>query len=121
MKHTVFACGIFMERFAPEGLGHYNLGSSSGVQLPGEYLVDIEAATAEIIENNESGRPAQICLTSVYDVARYVAAAIELGPRTWPKEFRMRGETMTVRDLVGACSNFRGGEKETQVELDDPV
>jgi hypothetical protein len=109
MQYTVFSCGLFMERFGPGGLQAYNLGASTGVQNSNDYLVDISQAAGEIIETGPNGRPAQVVLTSVYDVARFVAAAIELGPNTWPREFKMRGDQMTVRDLVATCSNVRGG------------
>ncbi|OIW28876.1 NAD(P)-binding protein [Coniochaeta ligniaria NRRL 30616] len=108
MQYTVFSCGLFMERFGPGGLQAYNLGASTGVQNSNDYLVDISQAAGEIIETSPSGRPVQVVLTSVYDVARFVAAAIELGPNNWPREFKMRGDQMTVRDLVATCSNVRG-------------
>lgn len=109
MQYTVFSCGIFYERFAPGGLNAYNIGAGSNIQNPGDYLVDVGNATAEIAEHNAQGRPVQVSMTSMYDVARFIAAAIDLGPGTWPREFKMRGDQMTVRDIVGACSNIRGG------------
>lgn len=108
MQYTVFSCGLFMERFGPGGLQAYNLGASTGVQNSNDYLVDISQAAGEIIETSPSGRPVQVVLTSVYDVARFVAAAIELGPSNWPREFKMKGDQMTVRDLIATCSNVRG-------------
>ena len=30
MRYTVFACGVFYERFAPGGLAAYNLGAGPG-------------------------------------------------------------------------------------------
>jgi hypothetical protein len=108
MQYTVFSCGLLMERFGPGGLQAYNLGASTGVQNSNDYIVDISQAAGEIIETSPSGRPVQVVLTSVYDVARVVAAAIELGPNNWPREFKMRGDQMTVRDLVATCSNVRG-------------
>ncbi len=108
MQYTVFSCGIFMERFGPGGLQSYNIGAGSGLQSADDYLINIESATAEIIETNGQGRPTQVTLTSAYDVARFVAAAIEMGPGSWPREFRMRGDQMSVRDLVAICSDVRG-------------
>lgn len=110
MQYTVFSCGLFMERFGPGGLQAYNLGASTGVQNSNDYVVDISQAAGEIIETSPSGRPVQVVLTSVYDVARFVAAAIELGPNSWPREFKMKGDQMTLRDLVATCSNVRGGK-----------
>ena len=110
MQYTVFSCGVFYERFAPGGLSTYNIGTGSNVQNPGDFLVDVGNATAEIVEHNSQGRPIQVSMTSVYDVARFIAAAVDLGPGTWPREFKMRGDQMSVRDIVGACSNTRGGK-----------
>ncbi|KAK4679011.1 hypothetical protein QC764_200450 [Podospora pseudoanserina] len=108
MRYTIFSCGIFMERFAPGGLQTYHIGAGSGVQAPSDYLVDIQGCNAEIIPNNPSGRSVRVTLTSVYDVAQFVTAAIDLGISNWPREYRMRGETMTVTDLVHTCSDVRG-------------
>ncbi|KAL1875936.1 hypothetical protein VTK73DRAFT_9720 [Phialemonium thermophilum] len=107
MQYTIFSCGLFMERFAPGGLASYDLGASTNAQGPSDYIVDVENAVAEIVETDSSGAPARVSLTSIYDVARFVAAAIELGPETWPREFRMRGDQMTVRDIVATCYAVR--------------
>lgn len=110
MQYTVFTCGVFYERFAPGGLGQFGIGLSHAVQNQGDYLVDIGNATAEIVETNGQGRPIHVSMISIYDVARYVAAAIELGPNRWEHEMKMRGDQMTVRDIFAACSNVRGGK-----------
>lgn len=109
LRYTVFSCGVFMERFAPGGLQTYGIGAGCGVQGPDDYLVNIQEARAEIIPTNPAGRPARISLTSVYDVAQFIMAAIELGLDNWPREFRMRGESVTVQELVETCSNAVGG------------
>ncbi|KAK4241648.1 hypothetical protein C8A03DRAFT_41002 [Achaetomium macrosporum] len=108
LRYTVFSCGIFMERFGPGGLQTYQIGAGCGIQGPDDYLINIQEARAEIIPTNPSGRPARISLTSVYDVAQFVAAALELGLDNWPREFRMRGDSMTVQELVETCSNTLG-------------
>lgn len=110
MKYTVFACGIFMERFHPYGLGYLNIGYGSGVSAVGDYLLDINHATAEYAAENSKGHTVRVCLTSVYDVVRFIVAAIDLGPRNWPHEFTMRGDRMSVRDVVGTCSRVRNGK-----------
>jgi hypothetical protein len=109
MQYTVFSCGLFMERFGPGGLQAYNLGASTGVQNPSDYLVDVSQGVAEIVESSHPQRPAQVVLTSVYDVARFVAAAIELGLDSWPREFKMRGDHMSVGEVVRTCSVVRRG------------
>lgn len=110
MRCTVFSCGVFYERFHPGGLALFNIGGGANVQHPGEYLLDVNAATAEIVQRNAQGASVAVTMTSVYDVARYVAAAIEIGPENWPEELRMRGDQLTVLDVVQACSTARGGK-----------
>ena len=110
MQWTVFSCGIFYERFAPGGLGALGMGSSMSIANQGDYLVDVGEATADIVETNSSGRTAHVSLTAIDDVARFVAAAIELGVETWPREFKMRGDRLSVRDIFATCSNVRGGK-----------
>ncbi|KAK3903001.1 hypothetical protein C8A05DRAFT_33283 [Staphylotrichum tortipilum] len=108
IRYTVFSCGLFMERFAPGGLQSYGIGAGSRVQTPDDYLVNVGEARAVILPTTPGGAQARLSLTSVYDVAQFITAAIELGTRDWPTEFRMRGETMTVQQLVDACSEVRG-------------
>lgn len=110
MRYTVFACGVFMERFHPYGLGYLNIGYGSGVSGSGDYLVDINRCTAEYAAENTEGDTVRVCLTSVYDLVRFIVAAIDLGPQNWPHEFTMRGDRMSVRDVVGTCSQVRNGK-----------
>ncbi len=110
LRYTVFSCGVFMERFGPGGLQTYGIGAGCGIQGPDDYLVNIQEAKAEIIPMNSNGAAVRVSLTSVYDVAQFITAAIELGLDTWPKEFRMRGDSVTVRELVETCSNALGGQ-----------
>jgi hypothetical protein len=104
MKWTVFSCGIFMERFLPEGLGHMSIGYGSNLANAGTYLIDTSSHTAEYVEKNARGHTVRVCMTSVDDVAQFVVAAIDLGPANWPREFTMRGDRLSVRDVVGQCS-----------------
>ena len=55
---------------------------------------------------NTAGQPATICMTSAADVARFVVAALDLP--SWPREFRVRGERMTVRDVVATAETIQG-------------
>ncbi|KAK4104219.1 NAD(P)-binding protein [Parathielavia hyrcaniae] len=108
LRYTVFSCGVFMERFGPGGLQAYGIGAGCGVQGPDDYLVNVQEARAEIIPVGPGGggsaRPVKISMTSVYDVAQFVTAALDLGLDSWPREFRMRGDTVTAQELVEACS-----------------
>ncbi|KAK7969059.1 hypothetical protein PG996_002501 [Apiospora saccharicola] len=108
MKFTVFSCGLFYERLAPGGLAAYNMGYSSNVENEGDYLVNIRNGTAEIPEVNAQGRSVHITMTSVFDVARFVAAAVELGLDSWPREFKMRGASLSTKHLVEVCEEVRG-------------
>ncbi|KAI0179147.1 NAD(P)-binding protein [Hypoxylon sp. FL1284] len=108
MKYTVFSCGIFYERFAPNGLQAYDMGITCRIRNQGDYLVDVGQGTAEIPQTNPQGRPVQVVMTSAVDVARFVAAAVELGIDTWPREFKMRGARMTTQRLQEICSDVRG-------------
>ncbi|KUI58435.1 hypothetical protein VP1G_05698 [Cytospora mali] len=107
MRYTVFSCGVFYERFAPGGLAFLNISTGSNVQNSGDYLVSFDNGTAEIVEFNAHGVPIVVSMTSVYDVARFVAAAVEVGPSNWPREFKMRGDQLSVRDIYRACSSVR--------------
>ncbi|TGJ87033.1 hypothetical protein E0Z10_g1741 [Xylaria hypoxylon] len=104
MKYTVFSCGIFYERFAPGGLRAYNMGASCRLFDQGDYMINIEQGTAELPIANAEGRSIHITLTSVFDVARFVAAAVELGIDNWPREFKMRGARITPQRIQQFCS-----------------
>ncbi|CAM1501118.1 Fc.00g102800.m01.CDS01 [Cosmosporella sp. VM-42] len=108
MKSTVFSCGIFMERFHPYGLGSLGVGSSSGVVNPGDYILNINDHTAQFVERDSDGHTVRVCMTSINDVARFVVAAIDLDPRNWRREYTMRGDRLSLRDVVGTCSRMLG-------------
>ncbi|KAI1081166.1 NAD(P)-binding protein [Whalleya microplaca] len=108
MKYTVFSCGVFYERFAPGGLQAYNMGATCRLQNQGDYMIDLGNNTAEIPQANSQGQPVRLVMTSALDVARFVAAAVELGIDTWPHEFKMRGDRLTTQGLQQLCSQVRG-------------
>lgn len=111
LRYTVFSCGLFYERFQPGGLGTMmNIGAGSHVHNPGAYVLNTDTAEAEIVERNAQGRTCAVSMTSLFDVARFVAAAIEIGPERWPTEFKMRGDQLTVMELVEACSTASRGK-----------
>ncbi|KAJ4410315.1 hypothetical protein N0V82_009262 [Gnomoniopsis sp. IMI 355080] len=107
LRYTVFSCGVLYERFAPGGLGRFNMGRSANVWRPGDYLLNIETAQADIVLRNAQGRPVTVSMTSVCDVARFVAAAVDIGLERWPREFRMRGDQMSLEEIVHDCSMAR--------------
>jgi len=109
MRFTVFTCGVFYERFARGGLGSLGIGNSTGNQYQGSYLMNVDTSTAEIVELNASGQPIHVCMTSVWDVARFLVAALDLNPQTWPEEFRMQGDRRTVGEIVQWAEAVKGG------------
>ncbi|KAI2625898.1 NAD(P)-binding protein [Hypoxylon sp. NC1633] len=112
MKYTIFSCGVFYERFAPGGLQTFNMGGTCRIRNQGDYMIDVGHGIAEIPESNQHGHPVQVVMTSAVDVARFVAAAVELGIDTWPREFKMRGARLTTQRLQEICSEIRGIEFE---------
>ena len=107
LKYTIFCCGVLMETFLPYGLGSLGMGYGAGVGQPGAYLLDINNCTAEYSEKDGRKNPVRVCLTSVYDLVRFIVAAIDLGPKTWPNELTLRGDRLTCRDIVSQCSLAR--------------
>ncbi|GAP84687.1 putative isoflavone reductase family protein [Rosellinia necatrix] len=107
MRYTVFSCGVFYERFAPGGLGALDMGGNIRLPNQGDYMIDVGSGRAEIPSGNAQGREVQITMTSAFDVARFVAAAIELGTENWPREFKMRGARATPRRIQQVCSEVR--------------
>ncbi|KAI2624121.1 isoflavone reductase [Xylaria nigripes] len=107
MRYTVFSCGVFYERFAPGGLRAYNMGATCRFPNQGDFLIDVGLGTAELPATNAQGRQIHITLTSAFDVARFVAAAVELGIESWPREFKMCGACITPQRIVQHCSDVR--------------
>ncbi|KAI0206134.1 isoflavone reductase [Astrocystis sublimbata] len=107
MNYTVFSCGIFYERFAPGGLRAYNMGGALRFPNQGDYLVDVEYGTAEIPAADAQGRQIKISMTAAYDVARFVAEAVDLGLDRWPREFKMRGARLTPQKIIEYCTEVR--------------
>lgn len=106
MRYTVFTCGIFYERFGPGGMAASQIGVRSSIGQEGEYIMDLRRAKAQLPFYNEAGQPVYVCMTSARDVARFVVAALSLA--SWPREFRMRGDRMSVSDLVAIGEQLRG-------------
>lgn len=109
MAYTIFSCGVFYERFLPGGLGRLGIGRSMNLYSAGDYLLNIETAVAEVVSATADGRPVVVSMTSVCDVARFVAAAVEIGLERWPREFCMRGDQLSVEGIVSACSTGKNG------------
>lgn len=106
MEYAVFVCGVLYERFAPGGMGAFQIGHGTYVAGEGDYLMDIRNMTAQIPYYDSAGQEVHICMTSAQDVARFVVAALDLSE--WPSEFRMRGERMALSDVVRVAEITRG-------------
>lgn len=105
MQYCVFICGIFYERFGPGGMIASNIGRGSGISGEGDYLMNIREMKAQI-PHGSNGRPASVCITSVQDVGRMVAAAV--GMPQWPTEIRMCGERTDFSALVRTAELMKG-------------
>ena len=106
MEYTVFTCGIFYERFAPGGMSAFQIGLSSAISGEGDYVMNLRTARAQIPYYNAAGQPVYVCMTSAKDVARFVVAALDL-PH-WPAECRMRGDRMSLSQVVAIGEHLRG-------------
>ncbi|KAL3422610.1 isoflavone reductase [Phlyctema vagabunda] len=115
LRSTVFVCGIFYERFARGGLALLDIGSSTQQNYQGAYLMDVEYSTAEVVEYHSNGSPVNVCMTSVNDVARFMVAAIELDVSTWPAEFRMQGDRLSVSTVLQSAEAIKGAMFSTTV------
>ncbi|EXJ83208.1 hypothetical protein A1O1_06827 [Capronia coronata CBS 617.96] len=110
MQFTIFTCGVLYERFAPGGMAASQIGLRSNIGQEGDYLMDFRRRRAQIPYLSSTGQAATICMTSAQDVARFVVAALDLP--SWPREFRLRGERMSVRDVVAVAEGISGRQFE---------
>ncbi|RAL64029.1 hypothetical protein DID88_003217 [Monilinia fructigena] len=115
MRYTIFACGVFFERFARGGLASMGIGTSNAIGYQGSYLMNMETNTAEIVEYNTVGNPISVSMTSVHDLARFIVAALDLDQCVWPIEFRMQGDRKTVTEIVQYVEVVKGHPFETTV------
>lgn len=112
MRFCVFTCGIFYERFAPGGMAASQLGVNSNIGGEGDYLMDFRRQTAQLPYNTSNGHSATVSMISARDLAQAVVAALSLS--SWPREFRVRGDRMSVRELVAVAELVKG--KETLIQ-----
>ncbi|KAF8857786.1 isoflavone reductase family protein-like protein [Acephala macrosclerotiorum] len=115
MDSTIFSCGVFYERFARGGLSSYGIGASSNTYYQGSYLMDVENGTAEVVERHSNGHQVHVTMTSIYDVARFLVAALDIDLDRWPGEFRMSGDRITVAQIVQWAESIKGATFFTEV------
>jgi len=106
MRFSVFTCGIFYERFGPGGMAASQIGLQSNIGQEGDYIMDFRRMKGQIPYYNTTGQHVYISMTSARDVARFVVTALDFA--AWPREFKMRGDRMSVKDLVGTAERLRG-------------
>jgi hypothetical protein len=106
LEYTVFACGVLYERFCPGGMAALQLGQGTNISGEGDFLVDLRRRRAQMIYADTSEQQIYLCMTSIQDVARFIVAALELP--TWPKEFRMRGDRISVGDIIRTVEVIKG-------------
>ena len=83
------------------------IGVNTGFGNEGDYIVDARNMTADApVYSDAAQNLAYLCMTSVYDVARFVVKALDL-PQ-WPAEMSMCGERVSVHALVQAIASYRG-------------
>ena len=117
MQYTVFSCGIFMERFHPLGIGSFGIGYGDDVDQPGSFIMNINDGWAEYTDRNNRGNTVRICVTSIYDLVRFIRAAVDMGPEDWPREYTMNAERIALRDLVHTCGLVQGSKSQTSPHL----
>ncbi|KAH9889129.1 hypothetical protein F4778DRAFT_796844 [Xylariomycetidae sp. FL2044] len=108
MPFTVFSCGIFYEMFFTFQYSYRHEGLKWSLRSRDSYLINIETRQAEIPAAQADGKPVKLVLTCLSDVARYFRAAIELGIDNWPREFRMRGTSLTPQQIVSTLGEITG-------------
>jgi hypothetical protein len=106
MHFCVFTCGILYDRFGPGGLAHSQLGLQSGIGSEGAYLMNCRQRVAKLPYNTAGGHPAKVSMISLRDLAHCVVAALRLS--SWPREFRVRGDRLDVRQIVATAEYVQG-------------
>ena len=106
IQSTVFVCGILYERFAVNGMVSHGIGAMSGYGNEGDYIVHARNMTSVAPVWDAAQNLACLCLTSAWDVARFVVRSLDMP--AWPAEMSMCGERMDVNTLVQTIRACRG-------------
>lgn len=95
LEHTFFENGIFMDYLAAgtPGIGHLR---------PFNFIFDVEGCKARMPGDGE----AKVVYTRVEDIARFVAASLEL--ETWPQVSQMCGERLALNEVLRLAEEARG-------------
>ncbi|KAF9739124.1 isoflavone reductase [Paraphaeosphaeria minitans] len=75
IQSTAFVCGVFYERFSVNGMVSLRIGVNTGYGNEGDYVADPRNMTAVAPVYDSNQNLSVVCLTSVFDVARFVNPA----------------------------------------------
>lgn len=106
IQSTVFICGIFYERFSVNGMVSLRIGVNTGYGNEGDYIADPRNMSAVAPVYDSTQNLSVVCLTSAYDVARFVVRSLDMP--SWPSEMTMCGERVTVQTLIETIQSCRG-------------
>lgn len=105
IQFTVFVCGILFERLSINGMVSHRIGVNTGYGHEGDYIAHVRNMTSVAPVWNDAQNLACLCLTSAYDVARFVVRSLDMP--MWAPEMSMCGERMTVNTLVEIIRSCR--------------
>jgi hypothetical protein len=106
IQYTVFVCGVFYERFSVNGMMSLKIGVNTGYGNEGDYIADVRNMTATAPVYDSAQNYSYLCLTSAYDVAKFVVKSLDMP--SWPQEMSMCGERMSVNALIDLIEQCRG-------------
>lgn len=106
IQSCVFVCGIFYERFSVNGMISLKIGVNTGYGNEGDYIADPRNMTAVAPVYDSAQNLSSLCLTSAYDVAKFVVRSLDMP--SWPHEMSMCGERMSVNALIDLIQQCRG-------------
>ena len=96
IEATLFKCGFLVNQLAP-------LGHSSGLALVKPFI-DFEFMEAIIPGTGQE----LITLTQVEDLARFVAASLDIPDGRWPYISGVVGMRISISDLIRMAEGIRG-------------
>jgi hypothetical protein len=106
IQSTVYVCGVFYERFSVNGMMSLKIGVNTGYGNEGDYIADVRNMTATAPVYDSAQNMSNLCLTSAYDVAKFVVQSLDIP--SWPQEMSMCGERMSVNALIELIQQCRG-------------
>ncbi|KAF2851683.1 hypothetical protein T440DRAFT_56085 [Plenodomus tracheiphilus IPT5] len=104
IQYTVFVCGILYERFSVNGMTSQSIGTNTGYGAEGDFIANPRYMTSVAPVYDAAQNLSYLCLTSAYDVARFVVKSLDVA---WAPEMSMCGERMTVNALVETIRTCR--------------